>query len=138
MDSIILPAVTLAVARIATLSRLTRSSLRELRGQDYLRTATAKGAGGGRVWWRHALPNASAPILTVVAAQLASSLTGIVVIETVFAWPGIGTYYFEAVQFRDLPVIQAGMLLFCTAFVTVHLLVDFGYVVFDPRLRETA
>lgn len=136
-SSVVLPVVTLAFANIATLSQLTRSLLRAVRHQDYLRTARAKGLNGRATWLRHALPNVAAPILTLVATQFSHIAAGAVIVETIFAWPGIGNFYIQAVNFRDIPVIQAMVLLFTTLFVGINFLVDVAYAWFDPRIRLT-
>ena len=133
--SAILPVVTLAFANIATLSQLTRSLLRTVRHQDYVRTARAKGLSTRITWLRHALPNVAAPLLTLVASQFAQIATGAVIVETVFAWPGIGNFYLAAVSFRDIPVIQALVLLFTAIFVGINFLVDLAYGWCDPRIR---
>lgn len=132
---VILPVVTLAFANVATLSQLTRSLLRTVRYQDYIRTARAKGLSSRTTWLRHALPNVSAPILTLVAGQFANIATGAVIVETIFAWPGIGNFYLLSVSFRDIPVIQAMVLLFAALFVGINFLVDLAYAWFDPRIR---
>ena len=137
-SSIVLPAITLAVFRSAYLTRFIRSQLNTVRGEDFLRTARGKGLSEPRIWWRHALPNVGVPLVTMVAQQFASSLTGAIIVETVFAWPGVGSYYLEAVRFRDLPVIQAGVLLFALAFLLVNLTVDLTYALLDPKVRVTA
>ena len=136
-NSIVLPAITLAVFRSAYLMRFTRSQLNTVRGEDFLRTARGKGLSEPRIWWRHALPNVGVPLVTMIAQQFASSLTGAIIVEPVFAWPGVGSYYLEAVRFRDLPVIQAGVLLFALAFLLVNLTVDLTYALLDPKVRVT-
>ncbi|MEZ4705698.1 MAG: ABC transporter permease [Caldilineaceae bacterium] len=133
--SAILPVVTLAFANVATLSQLTRSLLSGVRHQDYVRTAHAKGLRVRTTWLRHALPNVAAPLLTLIASQFASIATGAVIVESIFAWPGIGNFYLAAVSFRDIPVIQAMVLLFTALFVGINLLVDLAYGWFDPRIR---
>ena len=137
-SSIVLPAITLAFFRSAYLMRFTRSQLNAIRGEDFLRTARGKGLSEPRIWWRHALPNVGVPLVTMIAQQFASSLTGAIIVETVFAWPGVGSYYLEAVRFRDLPVIQAGVLLFALAFLLVNLTVDLTYALLDPKVRVTS
>jgi ABC-type dipeptide/oligopeptide/nickel transport system permease component len=132
---LILPAFTLAVGQAARLSRLTRSILRESLRQDYMRTARAKGLSRPTLLFRHALPNIAVPFVTVVAYQFSALISGTVIIETVFSWRGLGSYYIEAVNFRDLPVIQATVLLFGAIIIFSNLLADLTYGLFDPRLR---
>lgn len=132
---LILPAITLAVGQAARLSQLTRSILLEALRQDYLRTAQAKGLSRTARLISHALPNIAVPYVTVVAYQFSALISGTIIIETVFSWPGLGSYYIEAVNFRDLPVIQASVLVFGAIIVVSNLLADLTYGLFDPRLR---
>lgn len=133
---VVLPAVTLGALTLASLARLTRSSLLEVLRVDYIRTARAKGLSERIVVRRHALRNAALPVVTVLGLELAELLTGTVIVETVFAWPGIGRLAVEAVTARDYPVVQASVLVVSVIFVGVNLLVDWSYVVLDPRLRD--
>jgi ABC-type dipeptide/oligopeptide/nickel transport system permease component len=133
--SVILPALTLGLALAAVTARLMRSSLVEILSHDYLRTARAKGLAARAVLGRHALKNALIPVVTVLGLELGSLLGGAVVIETVFAWPGIGRYVVDAVTYRDYPAVQGTVLLASTVFVLVNLGVDLVYGWLDPRIR---
>lgn len=131
----ILPSVSLALPFMAVLMRFTRSSVLETLNQDYVRTARAKGLKQGKVVMRHVLPNAGIPVLTVAGIQVASLLGGAVIVEQIFALPGVGRYIYEAIQNRDYPVVQSVTLVLATIFVVVSLVVDILYAVLDPRLR---
>jgi peptide/nickel transport system permease protein len=133
--SLILPAVTLGTGLAAVLARMVRSSLLEVLEEDYVRTARAKGVSEATLMWRHALRNAWLPVLTLVGLQLGALLGGAVITETVFAWPGVGSLLVEAIQNRDYPVVQAGVLLVSLAYVLVSTLTDLVYVRVDPRIR---
>lgn len=137
-SSLILPAVALSVWLLALLARLTRSEMLEVLSQDYIRTARAKGAGTGAVLVRHALRNALIPLVTVTGVSLGWQLGGAVVIEAVFAWPGLGTTLLEAVLRRDYPVVLAGVAVLSAVFVALNLAVDVLYVYIDPRVRPGA
>jgi peptide/nickel transport system permease protein len=132
---LILPAVTLAAAPLAQNVRLIRSGMLEVLGEDYVRTARAKGLAERGVIYRHALRNAALPVLTVTGLSLGFMLSGAIIIETVFSWPGLGRLIVQAVPGRDFPVIQAGVLVFAVIFVVVNLVVDLLYTVLDPRVR---
>jgi peptide/nickel transport system permease protein len=134
-SNLILPAITLATYSIARNARLVRSSLLDILNQDYIRTAAAKGLGLRVVVWKHALRNAFIPVLTVMALDFGSLLSGAVITETVFAWPGIGRLVVNAVASRDLPLIQGAVLLIGSMFVLLNLLVDLSYGLLDPRIR---
>ena len=135
----VLPAVSLSTIIMGRLARLVRSSMLEVLGQDYVRTARAKGVGESRVLAVHALKNAAIPIVTLLGLQFAQLLGGAVVTETIFAWPGIGRLVVEAIFNRDFPVVQGVVLVVSLIFVAVNLLVDLSYAVLDPRIRtETA
>jgi ABC-type dipeptide/oligopeptide/nickel transport system permease component len=133
--SVILPAGALSVWLLALLARLTRSEMLEVLTQDYIRTARAKGLGGAAILARHALRNTLIPLVTVTGVSLGWQLGGAVVIEAVFAWPGLGTTLLEAVLRRDYPVVLAGVAVLSTVFVAINLLVDVLYVYVDPRIR---
>ncbi len=135
LRSMILPAITLAVGSVATLARLTRSTMLEVLGQDFVRVARAKGLREIPVLIRHALPNALLPIVTVLGIQFAYLLSGAVVTETIFAIPGVGRLAVYAIQARDFPVVQGAVLIISFLFVLVNLLVDLLYAVVDPRIR---
>jgi len=130
-----LPALTLAMVKSAFIGRLTRTSLLEVLGKDYVRTARAKGAGENRVIYRHGLRNALLPITTGLGLSLLATLSGSVAIELVFNRPGIGEVLISAIAKRDYPVIQAGVVVFAFFVVAVNLLVDIAYVIVDPRIR---
>jgi ABC-type dipeptide/oligopeptide/nickel transport system permease component len=132
---LVLPAVTLSSYSTASLTRLVRSAVIEVLGADYIRTATAKGLAAGTVLFKHALRNALIPVLTLVGLQLGALLSGAVIVETVFAWPGIGRLTVEAIHTRDYPIVQSGVLLMALLFVAANQLVDLGYQWLDPRLR---
>jgi ABC-type dipeptide/oligopeptide/nickel transport system permease component len=134
----VLPAVSLSTIIMGRLARLVRSSMLEVLGQDYVRTARAKGLGESRVLVVHALKNASIPIVTLVGLQFAQLLGGAVVTETIFAWPGIGRLVVEAIFNRDFPVVQGVVLVVSLIFVAVNVLVDLCYAVLDPRIRTEA
>lgn len=134
---LILPAVTLAIYSVAVIARLLRSSLIDVLGSDYIRTARAKGLGPGGVVFSHGLRNAALPVITVIGLEVGSLLGGAILTEQVFSWPGIGRLTVEAISNRDFPLVQASVLLFAAAFVVVNLLVDLSYTLLDPRVRLT-
>jgi peptide/nickel transport system permease protein len=133
--SLILPAITLGTALAAILARMVRATLLEILNEDYIRTARAKGLRESAVILHHALRNAALPIITILGLQLGSLLSGAVITETVFSWPGIGQLIIEAIQNRDYPVVQACVLLISLTYVTVNTLTDFLYAWLDPRVR---
>ena len=133
--SVILPALTLGTGLAAVLSRMVRSSLLEVLGEDFIRTARAKGLAPLTVALRHGLGNALLPVLTLLGLQLGALLGGAVVTETVFNWPGIGLLTIEAIQRRDYPVVQGCVLLIALGYVAVNLLTDLLYACADPRVR---
>ncbi|MDR7544775.1 MAG: ABC transporter permease [Armatimonadota bacterium] len=132
---LVLPAITLGSGAAAIIARLTRSSMLEVLRQDYIRTARAKGVTDRRMVYRHALKNALIPVVSIVGLQFASLLGGAVIVETVFGWPGIGRLAVDAIFNRDIPVIQAVVLVAAAIFVLVNLLVDLLYGWLDPRIR---
>ena len=132
---LILPGMTLALYTLAIISRMTRSSMLDTLGQDYIRTARSKGLSEGKVIIRHGLRNALMPIVTVIGLQFGSLLGGAVLTETVFAWPGIGKYTVECINKSDFPVIQAVVLIIATIFVVMNLIVDIIYAFLDPRIK---
>lgn len=132
---LILPALTLATVPMAIIARMTRAAMLEVLGADYVRTARAKGLGERAVVWRHALANAAIPIVTVAGLQLGYLLSGAVITETIFSWPGIGSLAVQSVFSRDFPVLQGCVLVFATCFVLVNLATDLLYTRLDPRLR---
>ena len=130
-----LPAMTLAVAFMALIARMTRSSLVEVLGEDYIRTARAKGLKESLMLRRHALKPAFMPVITVIGLIFAAAVTGTVVTESVFAIPGMGRLFVKAVGDRDYPVIQGLMMIFATAYVFLNLIIDILYAYLDPRIR---
>lgn len=135
--SLVMPALTLALFSVGLIARMTRSSMLEVLGQDYVRTARAKGAPFRSVVFRHALRNALLPVITVIGLQFGALLGGAVVTETVFAWPGVGRLLVDSIFFRDYPVVQGLVLMFGTTFVVINLLVDLLYAYVDPRIHYT-
>jgi len=133
--SLILPAITLAAYPTALVARLTRSSMLEVLGQDYVRTGRAKGLPERVVVLRHAFRNAAIPVLTVIGLQIGTLLGGAVITESVFAWPGVGKLVVDAVFFRDFPIVQTILILLITTFIVINLLVDIAYAFLDPRIR---
>ena len=134
---LILPSMVLGTIPLAVIARMTRSSMLEVMGDDYIRTARAKGVSPLRVVAVHALRNALIPVVTVVGLQTGVLLTGAILTETIFAWPGIGKWLVESVHRRDYPVLQGGILLVATTVMVVNLLVDALYGFIDPRIRRT-
>ena len=135
LQHLILPAITLGLFTTARITRLTRSGMLEVLGQDYIRTARAKGVSEPPVVWKHALKNASIPIVTIVGIELGTLLGGSVITETIFAWPGVWRLSVQAIFNRDYPVVQAAVFLLASTFVIVNLLVDVVYTYLDPRIR---
>ncbi len=131
----VLPAITLSLPSIAVIARLVRASILEVRTHDFVRTARGKGLAENRILTKHILPNALLPVVTVMGLQLGYMLAGAVLTETIFAWPGLGRYIVDAINARDYPVVQAGVLLIGCTFAILNLLVDLLYGFLDPRLR---
>lgn len=136
LRSLILPTVALALVQSAVLARVTRSAALEVMRLDFVRTARATGLSPRHVLWRHVLPNALVPIVTIVGLQFAALVTGTIVIENVFYLPGLGRLLFQSIANRDLVTVQALVMLFAAFVVTANFLVDIAYVLIDPRLRE--
>jgi len=134
--ALVLPAITLGTALAAILSRMLRSALLEVLGEDYIRTARAKGLHPLQVVMKHALRNAGLPLLTILGLQLGTLLGGAVITEAVFSWPGLGSLTIEAIQNRDYPVVQGCVLVISLAYVGVNALTDILYTVLDPRIRS--
>ncbi len=132
---LILPGITLAVFSLARNARLIRSSMLEVLGQDYVTTARAKGMARRTVVMRHAFRNALIPFVTIVGLEFGFLLSGVVVTETVFSWPGVGRLVFNAINQRDIPVVQASVVVFSLLFVLLNLVVDVVYTLIDPRIR---
>ena len=135
LRALILPTIALALVQSAVLARVTRSSALEVMRQDFVRTARASGLSRRRTLWRHVLPNALVPIITIVGMQFAALVTGTIVIENVFYLPGLGRLIFQSIANRDLPTVQALVMLFAAIVVTANFIVDLLYVVIDPRLK---
>lgn len=133
--SIVLPALTLGLGMAAMLSRMTRSSMLEAMNEDYVMTARAKGLPERTVILKHVLRNALLPVITILGLQVGALLSGAIITETVFAWPGLGTLLVGAIQARDYPVVQGCVLVISASYVVVNLLVDLAYAVVDPRVR---
>jgi len=135
LQRLVLPSLTLCVIYVALIARITRTSVLEVLGEDYIRTARAKGLSDRVVLMRHALRNASVPIVTVIGIGIALLIGGVVVTESVFSIPGLGRLTVDAVLARDYPTVQAVILLFSFVYVLVNLLVDVSYTALDPRIR---
>ena len=132
----ILPAIVLGTIPLAVIVRMTRSAMLEVLGEDYIRTARAKGLTRMRVIVVHALRNAMLPVVTVIGLQVGTLLAGAILTETIFSWPGLGRWLIEALQRRDYPVVQGGVLLVAILIILVNLLVDLLYGVVNPRIRH--
>lgn len=133
--NLVLPSITLGLYSSAIIARLLRSSLIEVLGEDYIRTARAKGLAGWKVVASHGLRNASLPVVTVIGLEVGSLLGGAILTEQVFSWPGVGRLTIEAITYRDYPLMQATILFLAAVFVLVNLLVDLSYAFLDPRVR---
>lgn len=133
---LILPAVTLSAYTVATLARMTRSSLMEVMGEDYIRTARAKGLNYLRVVWGHAFRNALIPIITVFGMQVGQLMGGAILTETVFAWPGLGRLMVGAILDRDYPLLQGTILVFAGSYILINFLVDLSYGFIDPQVSR--
>jgi glutathione transport system permease protein len=135
LRGLVLPSVSLALAPLATIARFVRSSFLEVSGEDFVRTASAKGLGYASVTYKHALRNALIPVVTMTGLQFGFLLGGAVVIETVFNFTGLGWLLIQSIGFRDYAVLQVLLLLFALEFMLVNLLVDVAYGALDPRIR---
>ncbi len=133
---LILPSIVLGTIPLAVIARMTRSSMLEVLGEDYVRTARAKGVSPLQVVAVHALRNALIPVITVIGLQVGVLLSGAILTETIFAWPGIGKWLIESIARRDYPSVQGGVLLVATAVITVNLIVDLLYGFINPRIRH--
>jgi dipeptide transport system permease protein len=136
LHHMVLPAVALGTIPLATIARMTRSSLLEVLGEDYIRTAKAKGLKPWRVVWVHGLRNALVPVATSIGLLLSTIVTGAILTETIFSWPGIGKWMVASVTSRDYPVIQGGLLLIAGIIVFVNMALDLLYAVINPRIRS--
>jgi ABC-type dipeptide/oligopeptide/nickel transport system permease component len=134
---LVLPGIALGTIPLAIVVRMTRSSMLEVLGQDYVRTAKAKGLKQQLVVNKHALRNALLPVVTVVGLSFGALLSGAILTETVFSWPGIGKWIYDAISSRDYPIIQGGVLFVAFVFVVVNLIVDLSYALIDPRIQYT-
>lgn len=135
LENLLLPATALSLHSVAAVMRVTRTSMLETLGQEYIRFAKAKGLPLWKIVSRHALKNAMLPVITVIGFQMGSLLGGTVVIEKIFAWPGIGSLLVDSISARDLPVVQGCVLAIVTMFLFVHFFVDMLYTHLDPRIR---
>jgi peptide/nickel transport system permease protein len=136
LRALLLPALALALPQAAILARVTRAAVIEAMGQDFVRTARAKGLTGGAALWRHAVPNALIPITTIIGMQFSFLLAGTVIIENVFTLPGLGRLVFQAIEQRDLIVVEDLVVLLAGCVIAVNFLVDLAYAALDPRLRK--
>lgn len=137
LQHLILPAIVLGTNPLAVVARMTRSAMLEVLGEDYIRTARAKGLSKMRVVGLHALRNAMIPVVTVIGLQVGQLFTGAILTETIFSWPGVGKWLIEAIGRRDYPVLQGGMLLLGVIVMLVNVSVDLAYGVINPRIRQS-
>lgn len=135
LEYLILPAITLGTASTASIARLTRSAMLEVLQQDYIRTARSKGLPRRMVTFRHALRNALIPVVTMIGLQFGGLMSGAVLTETIFAWPGIGRMIVDAINNKDFPLVQGTIMTFALMYALVNLIIDVTYALLDPRLR---
>lgn len=135
LKHLVLPSIALGTIPMAIIARMTRSTMLEVMNSDYIRTVKAKGSGQFLIIYKHALKNAIIPVLTVIGLQTGVLLGGAILTETIFSWPGVGRYIFEAINYRDYPVIQSGILVVAFMFVIINLVVDLLYTYIDPRIK---
>jgi len=135
LSHLVLPSIALATIPLAIIARMMRSSMLEVLGLDFVRTARAKGLREKTVVTRHVMRNAMLPVVTVIGIQLGSLMGGAILTETVFSWPGIGKWVFDAISGRDYPIVQSVTLLIAIIFVLVNLIVDISYAFLNPRIR---
>ena len=135
MSHIIMPAITLAWFSVASILRLTRSAMLDVLDSEFIKMARLKGNPEWLVIWKHALRNALIPVVAMSGLQLAHLLGGVVIAETIFGWPGLGSLILEGVYSRDYALVQAGVFIISVTFITINLLVDLVYGVIDPRIR---
>jgi peptide/nickel transport system permease protein len=135
IQNLVLPAITLGMFSMARTARMMRSSMLEVLGQEYMKTAKAKGLNPGMVILKHALKNAAIPVVTIIGMELGTLLGGAVITETIFAWPGVGRLAVQAIYNRDYPVVQAAVFFLASVFVLVNLGVDLLYTYLDPRVK---
>ena len=136
LKSLVLPAITLGLYQLTLIMRLTRSEMLEVMRQDYIRFARARGLSQRQVHFRHAMPNTLVPVVTIAGLQIGSIVAFAIITETVFQWPGVGLLFINSVNFVDIPVMSAYLLLVGTLFVFINLIVDLLYLAIDPRLRD--
>lgn len=132
---LVLPAFTLSTISLAIIARITRSAMLEVLSQDYIRTARAKGVLERWVIFKHALKNALLPVVTIIGLQFGTLLSGAILTETIFSWPGIGLWIYDGILNRDYPVVQGGVIFVSISFVLINLLVDISYAFLDPRIQ---
>ena len=132
---LIMPGITIAVFSLSRNARLVRSTMLEVLGQDYIRTARAKGLSNRAVIFGHAFRNALIPVITILGLEFGFLLSGVVVVETVFSWPGLGRFVFNAINTRDIPIVQTAVVMFALMFTFLNLIVDLLYVALNPRIR---
>ena len=137
VSHLILPSVVLATIPLAVIARQTRSAMLEVMGEDYVRTARAKGMPSRRVIGVHALRNAMIPVVTTIGLQIGVLMAGAILTETIFSWPGIGKWMIDSISRRDYPVVQSGLLLIAGMVMIVNLLVDLTYGLINPRIRAS-
>lgn len=137
LSHLVLPTIVLGTVPLAVIARMTRSAMLEVLGEDYIRTARAKGLPRFRVIAIHALRNALIPVVTVIGLQVGVLFTGAILTETIFSWPGVGKWLIEGINRRDYPVLQGGTLMIGAVVMTVNLLVDLAYGLINPRIRYT-
>lgn len=135
LQHVILPAMTLALSLSAILTQVTRASMIEVVREDFVNVARAKGSGPLRLWFKHALANAMMPIITIIGLQFGALLTGTVIVETIFDWPGVGTLLFQSIQQRNYPLVQGCVLFIAFTYVAVNLLTDLAYAAANPKVR---
>ena len=135
LTHILLPALALGVNMLGILMRVTRSSILEVMNEDYIKTARAKGLRENKVVWRHVGRNALIPVITVVGLELGTLLSGSIIVETVFAWPGSGSLLITALNARDYPLVTGVVMTYTIAFVLINLFIDALYAIVDPRIR---
>lgn len=135
IEHLVLPSVSLGLALSAILMRMTRASMLEVKKEDYIRTAQSKGLPPRTIYFKHALRNALMPVITIVGLQFGALLTGTVITETIFDWPGIGTLFYSAIQQRNYPLVQGCVLFISLIYVIVNLLTDIAYAIANPKVR---
>jgi dipeptide transport system permease protein len=136
LHHLVLPAIVLGTIPLAVIARMTRSSMLEVLGEDYVRTARAKGLPSWRVVGLHALRNALIPVVTIIGLQVGALMAGAVLTETIFSWPGVGKWLIESISRRDYPALQGGVMLISTTVILVNLMVDLTYGLINPRIRH--